>query len=179
MLGLVRVSGSSVLKWSVGNPNSWSRRVVTPFLNWRFFARCVIQWSRAPVKHNGPSRVERKCVMVRNLWKELYSEKCLALAEVDFCFFYAEAMCGHTVLSASVNVSLWLQLAETIDGIFIAWRKNFHHLDCWRGNPLRVSCEAEVESKITLICPWQWSSHWLNSWTANIKRTLIRICPPF
>ena len=92
-----------------------------------------------------------------------------------FAYFYAEAMCGHTVLPASVNVSLWRRLSKSIDGIFIAWRKNFHHLDCWRGNPLRVSCEAEVESKITLICPWQWSSHWLNSWTANIKRTLSRI----
>lgn len=110
MLGRVRVSGSSVLKWSVGNPNSWSRRVVTPFLSWGFFARCVIQWSRAPVKHNGSSRVERKCLMVRNLWKELYSEKCLALAEVDFCFFLRR---GYVRTYCTVCLSECVALAAT------------------------------------------------------------------
>lgn len=63
--------------------------------------------------------------MVRNLWKELYSEKCLALTEVDFCFFYAEAMCGHTVLSASVNVSLWRGLSKSIAAFLLLDGKTF------------------------------------------------------
>ena len=123
-----------------------------PFLNWRFFARCVIQWSRAPVKHNGSSKVERKCVMVRNVWKELYSENCLGRVEVDFCSFLRR---GY-VWIYTVCHSECVALASTVQNYiryFCYLTEKFSSPYYWGGNPLGPSCEAEVKSKNYLYFP--------------------------